>query len=617
MKFKNEVYYTLTTTDFIGKAFNQLPVNAFIDKGRCAIGGTTIETDDKTRSTIMVVSTKGIIENKTIVEKSDDAKEIARKKSIFPVTKDTSEQEILDYLKLPMVGKKIMVIPDNFKKIIKVATKHNLLKELYREYFLLIDEAHSMVTEDYREFITIPFDYFWEFDNKSVISATPFYFSDPRFQEMDLHKIRFKNPDVEETYIDKMMVIEAKNPYATLHRIIATTEGNLHIFLNSVTEMTKIIEHGKLESCHVYCNGKEENIAKLGLHNNCFKPQPTTGEYAKVNCYTAKYFEGWDLKDNNATLILLTNVHQAHTKVGISNKGVQALGRIRTKDHQLIHITNHRKIKRMKTLDEIQKEYLLRASKQVEKYNEILVDYKVAGLMPTEEEQSLIKNYANIDEETQYATLKPIKVDQIINRQACDEQFNDISFIKNAWEDAGFEVVHQRSSLSMDTKAVTKEKRQSKAKKFEAVADRIMALYKEKEDLFNTADITLHSLKEEYPFAFTAYEVLGYEMLKELKFNEKAINRKLIEVRNINAESKLLKLLKETFSVHRSYTKEFIKGKLQELYAFVGIERTATAEQLGEDGRFEIHPCKVKNKDGKQIHGFTILRSQFEMKVAA
>ena len=618
MKFKHEENYTLTTTDYIGKAFSHIPFNAFIDKGRCGNGANTLETDDKTRSTITVVPTKGVIEDKTVVQELDDAKEVTRKESIFPVNKDTTDQQILEYLTLDVVGKKIMVIPDNFKKIINVATKHNMLKELYRDYFLLIDESHSAVTEEYRDAITVPFDYFWEFLNKSVISATPFYFSDPRFQELELHKIRFKNPSVEETYINEIKVIEAKNVYATLHRLIATTQGNLHIFLNSVAEMTRIIEHGKLDYCHVYCNGKEKNIIKLGLRKDCFKPQPINGKYAKVNFYTTRYFEGWDLKDDNATLILVTNIYQTNTKVGISNKGVQALGRIRTKNHQLIHITNHKRTKSMKTLDQIQKEYLLRASQQVEKYNAIVTEYKSAGILPTEEEQSIIKNYADIDEETQFATLKNIKVDQIINKQVCAEQFNDISFIKEVWRKAGFDVIHQKSSLSLISSSSPEHKRLSKTKRFEAVVTRIAFLYEDKaNNLFNNSDDELSKIKTEWFFEFEAYHLLGIDVLKTDNFNYKIIQKKLTMVKNLNSEVKLLRLLKNEFEDGKPYTKVYIKDKLQELYKLVGIEKVATAEQLGDRGRFDLNECKIRNANGRFQNGFVILRPQFELMTAA
>lgn len=618
MKFIKEVVYTLKTTDYIDIAFKQLPVNAFIHKGRCGIGGTTIETDDKSRNTVFIVPTKGIIEDKTTVLESDTPEEQERKKSIFALTKDTSDQDILDWLKVDKVGKKCMVLPDNFKKLIRVATKNNLLEKLYSGFFLLIDEGHSIVTEDFREAMLIPLDYFWEFKRKSIISATPYIFSDPRFRELELHTIKFKNPDELETYVDEIRVIEAVSVYATLKKIIELTEGNLHIFLNSVTDIAQTIQYCNIENCNVYCNDKQDNQSKLAFKQGCFTPMPINGEYAKVNFYTSKYFEGWDLKDEKATLVLLTNVYQDHTRVGISNKGVQAMGRIRRPDHKLIHITNHRNIKTMKSREEISREYAIRAAVQIKNYNGMLETYKENGLEPTKEELEIVEQYAELDDKTKSATLRYEKLDQLVNRQIGDEQYNHISYIKKVWEDAGFLVTHQKSNLIKEQVAEQKTKRLSKVKLFEQIADKIQELYKQKEEfVFNSADEQLAKIKNDYPTIYDGYHILGVDKLKEIGFREKQVIHALIEQQNIDAEPKLLKLLDVEFKVHQRYPKAHIKDRLTTLNQSLGIDRKATAEQLGEDGRFDITPCKMKDKNGKTINGFLILRKQFELKMVA
>ena len=62
----------------------------------------------------------------------------------------------------------------------------------------------------------------------------------------------------------------------------------------------------------------------------------------KINFYTCKYFEGWDMYDEQATLILVTNIHRMHTKVGIADKGAQFFGRLRGKRAQMsqLNLTN-------------------------------------------------------------------------------------------------------------------------------------------------------------------------------------------------------------------------------------------------------------------------------------
>ena len=56
--------YTIGPTDYIDKVFTYLPANAFINKGRCGIGGTTLELNNKNRCSIIVAPTVGILKDK-------------------------------------------------------------------------------------------------------------------------------------------------------------------------------------------------------------------------------------------------------------------------------------------------------------------------------------------------------------------------------------------------------------------------------------------------------------------------------------------------------------------------------------------------------------------------
>jgi hypothetical protein len=92
---------------------------------------------------------------------------------------------------------------------------------------------------------------------------------------------------------------------------------------------------------------------------------------------------------------------------------------------------------------------------------------------------------------------------------------------------------------------------------------------------------------------------------------------------NQTAEIKLLKLLAQTFETHSRHSTEFIKTTLQRFYNQLDIRdkhgniRIATANQLGERGRFEIKPCKIANSKRDYEHGYLIVRPQFELRLTA
>lgn len=618
MKFKSEESYTLKVTDFIGEAFNQIPTNAFVDKGRCGIGGTTREVDNKTRNTIFVCPSNAVITDKTVNEDGDSPEEIARKNSIFPVRKGVTVEHILAYLQTDGV-KKIMTTPDSFYKIIEASKKlpdGKGLEYLYDNFFLLIDEGHTIITENYRPAITAPLKCFWNFKDKSVMSATPYMFSNPRFKELEYHKIRFGTEKLGE-----VTLVETDKINATLNFVLLSaekTDNQLHIFFNSVKEIGEAVRYANIKECSIFCSDKSENLVKLGESARFFKGKPCEKTYSKINLYTTCYFEGWDLNVDNATLILVTDVNKKHTKVGVSNKGVQSLGRIRKPNAKLLHITNHRNINRMKTQDQLNKEYKSRAERIIDNYNQEVDFLKLNDEVPLKEQTELVELFASIDILTKHATFDYERFDQIVNEQICNEQFNHINFIKTSWEDASYSVAYKKHNPDNVKLQEAKQKRMSKASRFKQICKLINSLKEDKDQfLFNISDTALKKMQEKYPNEFKAYELLGYEELERLKFNEKKVRHSVINISNLNAEAKLLKLLGIHFNVYQSYTKARIKDKLQELYDSLNIERVATAEQLGEAGRFDLKPCKIKNPDNTLSNGFQILRSHFDLKVAA
>lgn len=178
----------LKLNDYLDKAFKVIPTNAFIHKGRTGIGGTHLELKAN-RNSIATVPTKGIITDKI---NSKDENGNLEYPNLFPVMGGVTPNDIKEYLSSNIPYKKLITTPDSFYKIIE-ASKGNL-HELYRDYFLLFDEAHSIITESYRESMIKAFELQFNFKSRTFISATPFYFSDPRMKELKYYRITFDEP---------------------------------------------------------------------------------------------------------------------------------------------------------------------------------------------------------------------------------------------------------------------------------------------------------------------------------------------------------------------------------------------------------------------------------------
>jgi len=624
MQFKNYHEHHTSNTNTLDKVFEnlQLPVNSFIHKGRCGIGGTFLALT-YAGHTIITVPNRSIISSKQ--------NEIYKYPyGFFPVqggiTVEDVKGHLIKTLKTPGAYIKLLVIPDSFDKVVEAAnqvSKDIKSFKLQRDCFLLLDECHTFITEAFRGNILKPFKHFWDFTNKSVISATPYEFSDPRFAEMDYHNVTFH-----EDYLGKVDIVNCTSVGATLLQILNTPQyfpGKVFIFLNSVTDSIDLIKRSGTTDVAMFYADDEKNHEKLLGVEHYYEADTAPENYKKFNFFTCKYFEGWDLNEQDATMIFVTNVHSPHTKCSISIKGIQAVGRLRidpkvnsTKPYKIYHLTNIRPITKMKTQTQYEQSYHPQAIMLIDNYNQC-----IKNELPVLPEIELsVKRYADIDPLTKIATINTVSFDQKVCESLTSEEYTSIEHIAEIWKKAGYEpslYTHQERLQPTERK----ENRISQADKLKTLVAEFVRLEAEKESMpFNLGQDELNRLTTANPEAYKQFKALGTDGLTKLNYNARAIKSAMIERSNYSAEMKVKQLLPLHFQVGKRYTKDYIKTELQRLYNKVGLLskqgslKVATAEQLGDDGRYELHPCKI-SRDGSLVHGFEILRAQFELKVAA
>lgn len=614
----NLIKHKLHVTDYLDKAFpdKHLPMNAIIEKGKCGIGGTYMELKDTSRKSIIVVPTIGIIEDKIY---SIDENGKLKYPDLYDIYGRMTEKQIADDL-INVQPQKIIITPDSLRKFVNAAKSTPLLWEMIKkEYFILFDEFHAIITEVFRNRMLDAFEQLFEFENKSFISATPYNFSDPRMQNLDKYIISFYEK------FGTISIVNAKSVKAALNAVlteIVETNGNVHIFYNSVTEIAEAVNRAELKDCNIYCADKPENMETLGNLKTFFNPKPTTGEYKKFNFYTSKYFEGWNLEDIKPTIILVTNKHNPHTKVGIINKGVQAVGRIRTKAEKpetypsaIYHITNHSNKPNMQSLEYFKNKYFFNAHEEITNYNNYLDKCKTEGFEPLEEKTEFVKKFANINPKTGKAIFNHTKTDQIINESASNEVFNHIDFIQEAWKNANYDTRIGTYEELLRPKEI---KRQSKPSVKEIIEE-FQRLKPKSEFIFNSEEIEkqLAYLKTKNPIICEAYQKLTLEEIESTDYNMKEIQKLLILKNNKTAETKILKMLSLSFNIGERYTKNEIKTKLQKIYNDSGYTEKAKAEHLQSKKWYEIKECKIKNKSGRYDNGFEIIRPEFSVIISS
>jgi hypothetical protein len=554
----------------------------------------------KQRTTLLIVPNVSIILNKWHSDRLHDRPD-------YIVYEKVTYSEIKEMVSDLKPGLKMMSTPEGMRRIMKAAKEINRLEVILKDWFLLLDESHTFISELYREHILAPFDYFWCFEKKSVLSATPYNFSDDRFKQLNYHEVSFTRS------LGTVTLVNAVSVYGTLNYLLKNVNefpGNVHIFYNSVNEIRRAILRSELDDCNIFCADDKDktNMDKLGELWKFFIPEPHKDLYKKVNFYTCKYFEGWDLHDNNATMVLVTDCNKAHTKVGISSKGKQAMGRLRSCPHQIIHITNHEHKSSMVSLEEYRNEFTEDAKKMIENSNKQVLNSKFDKFKGDDR----VKKFADVDPKTKLATINLYKLDQQINESASHEIYRNIKFIKKDWEQAYFDVELQHSAIRVPSK--TEEDRKSESTKLKEDYQELKQLQDNQPApiAFILGKGREQVIKEKNSLAYQAFELLDELTMIKNKFNVKKTKNEITLKSNTLAEIKLLKFCRDEFQIDTFYTNEVITSKLNDFYRKLNIIdpktgniKIAKPSDLGKEGRFKIDQDKRKS-NGKYTHGYLI-----------
>lgn len=432
---RTEYTFEIKPDDNLSTVFDILPSNAIINKGRCGIGGTYLETVIAQRNSIIIVPTNAIIDNKCFDEDGilKRGYYVARGRN-----KDFDSTALREFMKDTTQFKKIFCTPESLGKIIKCGYA---LNELYSNWFILFDEAHTTITDAYRQNMLVAFNYFFKFDNKAMISATPYQFSSPQLQSFTRYNIKFTST------VNTVEIISTTNVGSRLYQFLKHPEQfphRVHIFLNSVNGIAAAIRMANLSDCSIFCKDDPANMDKLDELQCYFNENPIDSSFSKFNFYTTKYFEGWDLYDPNATLIVVSDVNNMTLRTGISNKCVQAMGRNREASNKLIHLTNDKNDGGFDSFNTIEENTFKTAYATIQSYMLHLEECNVKSCNPDTHIYDSVSKYCDREKNGDGITLNHYMVDRLINREYCEQEYNHVDYIKIAWEESNYKVIVTR-----------------------------------------------------------------------------------------------------------------------------------------------------------------------------
>jgi hypothetical protein len=598
VNYKSHTLYLKPKNTRLCTFLPSLPFNSFVAKGQTGTGASSGEMRNKSRPTIFTAPNAAIVD--------DLAKDFPE---VFKVYAGVSVASIKTFLLSEEPGLKIVTTPDGIAKIIEAAK--DFLPELFAKWFIVFDEQHTYVTEHYRDKMLDALDYFFEFKNKCMVSATPFHLSDPRMSQLHFHEVIITEP------LGTVNLIEAKSINATLKQFIeqAKVDGiRLFIFYNSVSAIKSLIVACDLsiDDCNVFCSKSSggKNETTLGQYKNLIQSIDSIEDFKLVNFLTTAAFEGWNLKLFNAPkMIFATDVQEfkKHTLISI-DKGVQAFGRLRWSEDkgvptpELYHVYNHRNIKAYKSLSELSAQVQFDAKQTVSKLQTSLQE----SIANAERVKDYCKN-PQVD-----FNINTTMIDRLVKRMHTDEVYNHKDYVVQEWKDNNFNVKLYCSNYKWTSKR--QEKRISASDKFKLDLNEIIAADQEP-DQYIIGESIRERLQRTNLLVIKANDLLTIQEMEELKYNVKKIAEAVILKEDKTTKIKLIELITREFYRGKRYTKDYIKTTLQGLYAKLdiyskpGIIKNATATHIKTF--FDVQECKIKGNDGVFRNGFEIIRPTF------
>ena len=158
-------------TQYLTEVLPQIPTNVILYKTLTGLGATYGELKAD-RNSIIIEPNVPVIVGKCKDEKHKDD-------NLFGVCEGVYTEDIVKYLDASTDKRiKILTTPESFTKVKDAFELMDM--DVYGTCFLLFDECHKIVKDvDYRSDIILPFDDFFLFNEKALVSATPISFSDP------------------------------------------------------------------------------------------------------------------------------------------------------------------------------------------------------------------------------------------------------------------------------------------------------------------------------------------------------------------------------------------------------------------------------------------------------
>ena len=561
---------------YLTEVLPMIPTNTVLYKTLTGLGATYGELKADRNSIIIEPNVP------VIVGKCNDPKH--KEDNLFGVYEGVYTEDVIKYLEKSADKRtKILTTPESFQKVKDAFELMDM--DIYGTCFLLFDECHKIVKDaDYRSDITLPFDDFFLFNEKALVSATPISFSDPRFEMQKFQIIRI-DPAFE--YKLPVSLIHTNNVLEQLKRTLDKLDAtDICFFVNSTDMIYSFIKQLDIENeSTVFCAKKSVEKLKNKKFKHAFE-QWSKSRMKKYNFFTSRFYNALDIELKiKPTVIMISDVYfSEYSMIDPHTDAIQAIGRFRNGVNRVCHIFNTNPNLPVRTEEEIG--IYLQVSKEV--YDKIKTFYDCA----TSEDAR--KAYRE--------ALKVLPFNQMLNKDGKEnffaiDNYVDEALLKSSYNAQEKLIASYRSNRLFDLDVESAYfpfgdfERLKKESKYASLKDKRKEVVLQLELLKGDDETEMirnykEDLRKADSFIYGAYEEIGKEMIESLDYSVKRIKEAMIlkQNREKTEGTEFIQLIKNSFKVGQKYTKKYIKEELTRIYALTGVtpQKTITGQSIKE-----------------------------------
>lgn len=548
-------------TQYLTEVLPEIPTNTILYKKLTGLGATYGELKAD-RDSIILEPNVPVIKGKC-----KDPKHA--KDNLMGVYENVTVDSIVKYLQASKEKHiKLLSTPESFSKI--KAAFEEIDRDIYSTCYLLFDECHKIVKDvDYRENITLPFDDFFMFENKGLVSATPLDFTDPRFfkQKFQIMEVQ---PNFE--YAQPLNLYHTNNVLQELKKRIGNIEKPIFLFINSTETIYSIMDKlDILEQSTVFC---AYNSVK-NLKDKKFSQVYSDWDAAKMNKYnflTSRFFNALDIElDFQPEVFIVTDVTMAtQSIIDPFTDTIQIIGRFRNGIASASHITNTDY--KFQVRSKAQLQFRINVFEETYKILKAYYDNATSDEL-RDAVKAILNNHPLTPLLNTDGTKNWFKIDNYMDENLVQGYYNSFDeLVKNYKQCESFKLNYESQAYKLsDTERLKRENKSLsiKAKRREIVeqleilkGDETSIAMEHKRELIRTD-----------AFIVQAYDELGKAKIEELKYSQPQI-REAIILKKYNENrtgTEFIEMVKNRFKAGQSYELSQINKIRDEIYSLLNM----------------------------------------------